>query len=95
MTSHRSMHKHTMALSGTVVSALALSACSTGGLSGASTCHDFMNASASEQQEVVDKLASHYRKPSYTTPLGAPEVPYYCSANPTVTLRGFFEHAED
>jgi hypothetical protein len=89
---------HPLGRSGvTVAAALLAFLCSGCGseLSASSTCKDFMNASASDQQEVVDKLASQYNKPAYTTPLGAPEVPYYCSANPTVTLQHFFEHAEE
>jgi len=65
------------------------------GLSASSSCKDFMTASASEQHEVVDQLASQYRKAAYTTPLGEPEVPYYCSANPSVTLGQFFQKAEE
>jgi hypothetical protein len=80
---------------GSVISTLSLNACGVGGLSGASTCQDFMKASGTEQHEVVDQLASHYRKPAYTTPLGEPEVPYYCSANPSTTLEQFFQKAED
>lgn len=78
-----------------VASALALSACGSSGLSSASSCQEFMAASATEQHEVVDQLASHYQKPDFATPLGEPEVPYYCSANPSVTLAAFFEKAED
>lgn len=63
------------------------------GLSGTSTCQDFMNASAADQQKVVNQLATKYHKPDYTTPLGAPEVPYYCSAHPDVTLDSFFQNS--
>lgn len=76
------------------ISALALGACGAGGLSASSTCQDFMNASASDQQQVVDSLAGQYNKPDYSTPLGSPEVPYYCSANPSVTLGEFFQKAQ-
>jgi hypothetical protein len=54
-----------------------------------------MKASVSEQHEAVDRLASQFDKPAYTSPLGEPEVPYYCSANPSVTLGQFFAKAED
>jgi hypothetical protein len=77
-----------------VVSALALSACSGSGLTASSSCHDFMNASASEQHEAIDKLAGQYNKPDFATPLGEPEIPYYCSAQPSVTLGQFFQKAE-
>ena len=78
-----------------VISSLALSACGSSGLSASSSCQDFMNASAIEQHEIVDQLASHYNKPAYTTPLGEPEVPFYCSANHSITLEQFFQKAED
>jgi hypothetical protein len=65
------------------------------GLSASSSCKDFMTASASEQHEVVDQLSSHYDKPAYATPLGEPEVPFYCSSSPSITLGQFFQKAED
>jgi hypothetical protein len=69
--------------------------CGGSSLSASSSCKDFMAASASEQHEVVDQLSSHYDKPAYSTPLGEPEVPYYCTASPSVTLGQFFQKAED
>jgi hypothetical protein len=54
-----------------------------------------MSASPQQQQEVVDQLATQYNKPDYATPLGSPEVPYFCSANPDVTLGHFFQEASD
>lgn len=63
-------------------------------LSASSTCQDFMNASPEAQVSVVDSLAAQYHKPDYATPLGEPDVPYYCAANPSVTLGQFFEHAQ-
>jgi hypothetical protein len=77
-----------------VISSLALNACGSGSLSASSTCQDFMKASASEQHEIIDQLASRYDKPDFTSPLGEPEVPYYCTANPSVTLDQFFQKAE-
>jgi hypothetical protein len=65
------------------------------GLSASSSCKDFTAASASEQHEVIDQLSSHYDKPAYATPLGEPEVPFYCSSSPSVTLGQFFQKAED
>jgi hypothetical protein len=78
-----------------VLASLGLTACGGGALSASSSCQSFMQASAMEQHEVVDQLASQYRKAAYTTPLGEPEVPYYCSANPSVTLGQFFQKAEE
>ena len=54
-----------------------------------------MKASAAEQHEVIDQLASHYQKAVYATPLGEPEVPFYCSSDPSVTLGQFFQKAEE
>ncbi len=82
-----------MAVVGTVAG-LTFSSCGGSGLSTASSCQDFMKASATEQHEIVDQLASRYDKPDYATPLGEPEVPYYCSASPSTTLGQFFEKAE-
>ncbi|MGH9089953.1 MAG: hypothetical protein ACRDZR_01010 [Acidimicrobiales bacterium] len=70
-----------------------LSACGSTALSASSTCQDFMKASPTAQQQVISQLASQYHKPSYATPLGEPEVPYYCADNPNVTLGDFFSHA--
>ncbi len=78
-----------------VLAGLALSACGGSGLSASSTCQDFMNASQSDQQAIIDKLATQYNKPDYASPLGSPEVPYYCAANPSVTLGQFFQKAQD
>jgi hypothetical protein len=69
--------------------------CGGSSLSASSSCKDFMAASALEQHEVVDQLSSHYDKPAYSTPLGEPEVPYYCTSSPSVTLGQFFQKAED
>lgn len=78
-----------------VIATLVVSACGGGGLSASSSCHDFMDASQTEQHEIVDQLAGQYNKPDFATPLGEPEVPYYCTANPSVTLGQFFQKAED
>jgi len=78
-----------------VITCLSLSACAGSDLSASSTCDDFMKASAMAQHEVTDQLASQYKKAAYATPLGEPEVPYYCSANPSATLGYFFERAEE
>jgi hypothetical protein len=83
-----------MAIAGAIAT-VALNACGGGGLAAASSCRDFMNASATEQHEIVDKLASEYNKPAYATPLGEPEVPFYCSSQPSITLGQFFQKAED
>ena len=54
-----------------------------------------MAASPQDQQTIVDQLAQQYDKPDYATPLGSPEVPYYCTSNPNVTLGEFFKHAQE
>jgi hypothetical protein len=76
-------------------SAVVAGACNGSGLTAASTCSQFMNATPQAQQTIVDQLATQYNKPDYASPLGAPEVPYYCAANPNVTLGQFFSNAGD
>jgi hypothetical protein len=66
-----------------------------GGLSANSTCQEFLNASQADQQAIIQKLATQYDKPDYVTPLGEPEVSYYCAGNPTTTLGEFFSNAQD
>jgi hypothetical protein len=75
-------------------SSMAFAACGTGSLSASSSCSDYMNASPTSQHELVDQLATQYRKPDFATPLGEPEVAYYCSASPSTTLAQFFQKAE-
>jgi hypothetical protein len=75
-------------------SVLAISGCGSD-LSASSTCQDFLNASPTAQQSVVEKLAAQYHKPDFATPLGEPDVPYYCAANPSATLGHFFSIAQD
>lgn len=67
--------------------------CGSGGLAASSSCQDFSNASPEEQAEAISKLASQFNAPDYTTPLGRPEVGYYCAANPDTTLEEFFQQA--
>jgi hypothetical protein len=78
-----------------LLSALTLSACNSTSLGSSTTCRQFMSATPQQQQQVLDQLATQYNKPDYATPLGSPEVPYYCSANPSVTLGQFFKEASD
>jgi hypothetical protein len=64
------------------------------GLSESSTCQDFLAADASSQQSIVQQLAGKYHKPAYATPLGMPEVPYYCASHADMTLKQFFSIAD-
>ncbi len=64
-----------------------------GGLSAGSSCKDFSEASFEEQHEVIGSLSSKSGTPAYTSPLGEPEVGYYCAGNPETTLEQFFEQA--
>lgn len=66
-----------------------------GGLSAGSTCKDFSEASFEEQHDVIDSLSSKYDTPDYTSPLGEPEVGYYCAGSPDTTLEEFFENASE
>jgi hypothetical protein len=79
----------------TLIVGLAVSSCSGSGLSASSSCKSFMSASPADQHEVIDQLASRYEKPDFATPLGEPEVAYYCAGDPSITLGQFFEKAED
>jgi hypothetical protein len=88
--------KRSIALIGVAsLTGLSLASCAGSSLSASSTCSQFMSASPQAQQTAVDQLAQQYNKPDYSTPLGSPEVPYYCSGNPNVTLGEFFAQAQD
>jgi hypothetical protein len=63
------------------------------GLSASSSCQAFVNASPDDQHAIVCRLAVKYNKPMYATPVGQPEVPFYCASHPKVTLAQFFEQA--
>ena len=65
-----------------------------GGLSANTTCQEFLNSSPAAQQTIIENLAARYHKPDYVTPLGEPEVSYYCASNPSVTLGQFFANAQ-
>jgi hypothetical protein len=73
---------------------LVVSGCGGGGLSAGSTCKDFSEASFEEQTQVISSLSSKYDTPDYTTPLGEPEVGFYCASSPDTTLETFFVRAE-
>ena len=76
-----------------ILMSLALAGC--GGLSASSTCTDYLNASSSAQLSLAQKLAGQYDKPDYATPLGEPEIAYYCASSPDTTLGQFFAQAHD
>jgi hypothetical protein len=77
------------------ITGLLISGCSGSGLSASSTCSQFMNASEQAQESVISQLAAKYEKPDYATPLGEPDVPYFCASNPNTTLGQFFSQASD
>jgi hypothetical protein len=76
-----------------ILAAIALAGCGEAGLSESSTCKDFLAADPADQQSVTQQLAGKFNKPDYASPLGMPEVPYYCAGNPDTTLKEFFESA--
>jgi hypothetical protein len=78
---------------GIVLTTGVIAGCGSAGLSASSTCTDFAEASPEEQSEVISSLSSKYDTPDYTTPLGEPEVAYYCASSPDTTLEEFFENA--
>lgn len=57
-----------------------------GGLSASSSCKDFNNASAQEQDAAVSKIAGQLHAGNAVTPLGRPNVSYICANSPTTTL---------
>lgn len=75
------------------LAALTFAGCGAAGLSESSTCKDFLAADPADQQSITQQLAGKFGKPDYATPLGMPEVPYYCASNPDTTLKEFFESA--
>ena len=75
--------------------AFAVAGCGGGDLSASSTCKDFSEASAEEQHDVISSLSSKFGTPDYTTPLGEPEVGYYCASSPETTLEEFFQQAAE
>ncbi|MGA8745418.1 MAG: hypothetical protein WB507_06115 [Solirubrobacterales bacterium] len=54
-----------------------------------------MAASPEAQSEAISKLSSQFDTPEYATPVGSPEVSYYCAGNPTTSLEQFFKHAHE
>jgi protein-disulfide isomerase len=74
---------------------LALTACGNdgGGLSASSSCRDFAEAKPEEQAEAISKLATEFRTPELTTPLGEPAVAYACASEPDATLEAVFGQA--
>lgn len=77
-----------------VAGLISLTGCSIG-LSGSSTCADYMNAGDQQQRQVVSQLASKHRKGVWATPMGFPGVAYYCASHPSTTLDEFFESASN
>jgi hypothetical protein len=80
---------------GMVLVSCAIVGCGGGGLSASSSCKDFAEASLEEQHEAISSLSSKYDTPDYTTPIGEPEIGYYCASSPETTLEEFFEHASE
>jgi hypothetical protein len=78
-----------------VFSAFVVSGCGGGDLSASSSCKDFSEASIEEQSNVISSLSSKFGTPDYTTPLGEPEVGYYCASSPETTLEEFFQQAAE
>jgi len=72
-------------LSTAATCAVLLAGCSNG-LSASSSCKDFNNASAQEQDSAVSKIAGELRAGNAVTPLGRPNVSYICANSPTTTL---------
>jgi hypothetical protein len=71
------------------------SGCGDSGLAASSTCRDFVDASPEAQAEAISQLSGEFETPEYNTPLGSPEVGYYCAGNPDTTLEEFFQRAHE
>jgi hypothetical protein len=84
-------------LAGVLVLGLVISSagCGSSGLSASSSCRQFSEASPEDQATAISSLSSKFDTPEYSTPLGSPEVGYYCAGNPEVTLEEFFEQAHE
>jgi hypothetical protein len=76
------------------IAAISVVGCGGAGLTASSSCADFSKASPEEQTEAVSTLSSEFDTPEYTTPLGEPEVGYYCAGNADTTLEAFFNQAQ-
>lgn len=67
--------------------ALASTGCAIGNqLDADSSCKDFLNASAQDQDEAVNKVAADMHAGNAVTPLGRPNISYICANNPDTTL---------
>jgi len=82
-----------MAVAGALV--VGLLGCGGSGLSASSTCEDFSKASPEEQAKAISSLSSEFNTPEYATPLGSPEVGYYCASSPETTLEEFFKKGHE
>lgn len=62
-------------------------------LTAASSCRDFMNASAQDQDEAVNRIATDEHAPNATSPLGRPNIAYLCAGDPSMTLGSAISHS--
>lgn len=51
-----------------------------------SSCKDYLNASAVDQDEAVSRIAGELNAPNSVTPLGRPNIDYQCANDPDMTL---------
>lgn len=57
-----------------------------------SSCRDFLNASASEQDAAVNRIAADLHAGNAVTPLGRPNINYLCANAPGMTLGTAIQH---
>lgn len=68
-----------------VAATLSLAGCGSS-LSKDSSCKDFLNASATDQDAAVKSIASDMHAANAVTPLGRPNIDYLCAGSPDKTL---------
>jgi hypothetical protein len=73
------------AVAGALLASMLLTGCAKH-LSANSSCRDFLNASASEQDSAVNKIAADLHAGNAVTPLGRPNISYLCANAPDMTL---------
>lgn len=65
---------------------IVLAGCGNSTLGSKSSCKDFLYASQEDQDRAVSRLAVDLRAPDAVTPLGRPNVNYFCADNPQKRL---------
>ena len=86
---HRPAHVAIWAACGVLAAGVLVTGCSATPaptLTAASTCHDYLNASTSDQDRAVDRIAEAQRNGAALTILGRSELNFECGNNPALNL---------